>query len=297
MASLAEITRPATNIDRRQCKRSVPLEVLVLGQSRTGTTSIRAALYGLGYNDVYHYSSVIRENPRDSEMWLEAYKAKFEGVGKPYGREEFDKLLGHCQAVTDHPCASFGPELIAAYPNAKVVLSVRDNVDTWYKSVETTIWPFVKLRFAPQQSWQVKLACALGLLPPLPGNFQGMTDMSCKHTCFGTFPETGKQWYESENEKIRRLVPKDRLLEFNVKEGYEPLCKFLGKPNPGGPFPRMNDSKFFAERSKAVRKMHMQNMATKVGKFLGVVLLIILAWVYMSKGGKMPKILIPVHSS
>jgi len=97
MASLAEITRPATNIDRRQCKRTVPLEVLVLGQSRTGTTSIRAALYGLGYNDVYHYSSVIRENPRDSEMWLDAYKAKFEGVGKPYGREEFDKLLGHCQ--------------------------------------------------------------------------------------------------------------------------------------------------------------------------------------------------------
>lgn len=48
--------RPATNIDRRQCKRVVPMQVLVLGQSRTGTTSIRGALYELGYDDVYHYS-------------------------------------------------------------------------------------------------------------------------------------------------------------------------------------------------------------------------------------------------
>lgn len=56
MADQAEIVRPRTDIDRRQCKRTKPLEVLVLGQSRTGTTSVRAALYELGYDDVYHYS-------------------------------------------------------------------------------------------------------------------------------------------------------------------------------------------------------------------------------------------------
>lgn len=51
----------------------------------------------LGFNDVYHMTSMLEENPRDSEMWVEAYEAKFEGKGKPFGREEWDQLLGHCQ--------------------------------------------------------------------------------------------------------------------------------------------------------------------------------------------------------
>jgi hypothetical protein len=50
----------------------------------------------LGFDDTYHMIEMLEENPPDGEMWLEAYKAKFEGIGKPYGREEWDKLLGHC---------------------------------------------------------------------------------------------------------------------------------------------------------------------------------------------------------
>jgi hypothetical protein len=51
----------------------------------------------LGYNDTYHGFSAILENPMDCDMWLEALKAKYDHQGRPYGREEFDKLLGHCQ--------------------------------------------------------------------------------------------------------------------------------------------------------------------------------------------------------
>ena len=65
-------------------------------------------------------------------MWLEAIEAKFDGKGKPYGRAEFDKLLGHCQGVSDIPAILFAEELIAAYPEAKVILTNR-NFDTWYK--------------------------------------------------------------------------------------------------------------------------------------------------------------------
>lgn len=57
-------------------------------------------------------------NPRDVEMWLDAYCAKFQGQGKPFGREEFDRLLGHCMAVSDVPCISFWMELMDAYPDA-----------------------------------------------------------------------------------------------------------------------------------------------------------------------------------
>lgn len=106
----------ATKIDRRQCKRVVPMKVLVLGMSRTGTECKRSKLYSrssihltlifeamrkalkiLSYNDVYHGYAAAFENPKDCEMWLEAFRAKFDGIGKPYGREAFDKLLGHCE--------------------------------------------------------------------------------------------------------------------------------------------------------------------------------------------------------
>lgn len=176
--------------------------------------------------------------------------------------------------MTDHPCVCFGEDLIKAYPEAKVVLSVRDNVDVWYKSVEQTIWPFIKMRYGPRQSLSAKLMCMFGLIPPLPGNFQEMTNMSAKYSGFGEFPEKGKQYYLEQNEKIRQLVPKERLLEFNVKEGWGPLCEFLGKEAPTHPFPRHNDSKYFAERSAKVRKMVMRKMYIKLAKTFGAMLVL-----------------------
>ena len=72
------------------------------------------------------------ENPRDCEMWQEAYDAKFHGKGKRFGRAEFDKLLGHCQAVMEMPCFVFAEELIAAYPEAKVIVTTR-TIEDWYR--------------------------------------------------------------------------------------------------------------------------------------------------------------------
>jgi len=67
-----------------------------------------------------------------------AYDDKFKGIGKPFGRAEFDKLLGHCMAVTDAPAIDFGPELIGAYPYSKVILVERD-IKVWYKSISKLI--------------------------------------------------------------------------------------------------------------------------------------------------------------
>lgn len=90
-----EVLKHATNIDRRTCKRVVPLNIVVLGLSRTGTVSLRHALFELGYFDVYHGSSFCNENPRDAEMWTEALRGKFEGA-KPFERADWDHLFGHC---------------------------------------------------------------------------------------------------------------------------------------------------------------------------------------------------------
>lgn len=89
------------------------------------------ALKLLGINQLYHGWQTIFDNARDNKYWLEAIEAKFDGKGKPYGRAEFDRLLGHCQGVSDLPAILFAKELIEAYPEAKVILTHR-NFETWY---------------------------------------------------------------------------------------------------------------------------------------------------------------------
>ncbi len=61
---------------------------------------MRRAFIELGYVDTYHGFAATLETPQDCEMWLDAMRAKFKGVGKPFGRAEFDQLLGHCQVRT-----------------------------------------------------------------------------------------------------------------------------------------------------------------------------------------------------
>ena len=98
----AAMLNPDANIDRRGSKRVVPMQVLSLGLPRTGTLSMREAYSILGYEQPYHFASVV-QNCKDADMWNEALRAKFHGVGKPFGRAEFDQLLGESAAITDTP--------------------------------------------------------------------------------------------------------------------------------------------------------------------------------------------------
>ncbi|KAF8170845.1 hypothetical protein K438DRAFT_2024198 [Mycena galopus ATCC 62051] len=105
-------TRKTGWFNPRGAKRTVLMKVLVVGYPRTGTASMRDALEILGYNAVHHMQSIFA-NPLQNEMWAEAINAKFFGRRKPYGKEEWDQLLGHCQAVTDSPGMMFTEELLA----------------------------------------------------------------------------------------------------------------------------------------------------------------------------------------
>lgn len=98
---------------------------------------MRFALKKLGFEDTYHMECLF-ENPPDINLWRAAFLAKFKGQGKPFEKEQWDQLLGHCQAVTDLPTCAFIPELLAAYPEAKLILSPRDE-NSWYKSCQRTV--------------------------------------------------------------------------------------------------------------------------------------------------------------
>ncbi|KAH7127555.1 P-loop containing nucleoside triphosphate hydrolase protein [Dactylonectria macrodidyma] len=242
-----------TDINRRNCTRSVPMKVLILGVGRTGTASMRAAMKQLGYVDTYHMMNCSIENPPDALMWMDALTAKYDGKGKPFTREDWDQLLGGSQAVCDWPAIAFAKELIEAYPEAKVVLTNRD-VDSWHASTMKTVYWRVtdhELRWLSNFDW------AAGMYYPMLKKFFD--------TFFeGDFPNRGKDVFKRHYAEIRALVPQDNLLEYRVQDGWDPLCKFLGEPIPKGySFPNVNDNSDFVSRSRRRNRNQMYNVALR----------------------------------
>lgn len=218
------------------------MKVLILGLSRTGTSSLRQAFSDLGIWDVYHFTSVVTENPPDAKLWVRALEWKLEGKGT-WEQGDWDALLGHCMAVSDHPCLTFTDELLEVYPDAKVILTVRDNVDVWHESVMQTIWPFVeKLILKNVSIWRRVWRWCLD-----PDPFGRMTELFHLNPdgMYYEFPKQGKEFYKRHNEKVKKAVPKEKFLEYNVKQGWGPLCEFLGCEEPPWEFPKVNERNVF----------------------------------------------------
>ncbi|EON65149.1 hypothetical protein W97_04386 [Coniosporium apollinis CBS 100218] len=239
-----------TEIDRRKCRRTVPMRVLALGLGRTGTASLRAALKELGFDDCYHMMSASVENPPDCLMWQDALAAKYDGIGT-FGRTEWDKLFGHCQAVCDWPCVAFAQELTEAYPDAKVILTTRD-VDSWHAScLKTVDWRAND----PELVLVAKLGdWAAALYQPMLHKFWA---------CFfrGDFRKHGKQVFTEYYAEVRSLVPPEKLLNYSVSEGWGPLCDFLEVPVPENKeFPHSNDTEKFVTRCRKRNHDQLKNV-------------------------------------
>lgn len=232
---------PLTNrlIDSHPGVRTRPMKLLVLGASRTGTMSILIALEHLSYKP-YHMSRAMASPRPHFSLCSEALLAKFHARGKPWGREEFDRVLGEYDAVEDVPCICFAEELVRAYPEAKVVLSNRD-VDGWLKSMDATAG--VVLRWKSWRwlaGWDAKLAG--------PWWEHGKLVVPAAYGTLNDFSAMGpaREAYGRHYERVRELVPKERRLEYEVGEGWGPLCEFLGVEVPlGVEFPRVNDREEF----------------------------------------------------
>ena len=230
---------------------------------------MRAAMKFLGYVDTYHMMNCSVENPPDALMWMDALTAKYENKGRPFTRREFDQLLGHAQAVCDWPAIAFARELIEAYPDAKVILTNRD-VDSWHAStMKTVYWRATD----PHLRWLSYFDWAAGMYQPMLKKFFD--------TFFeGDFPNRGKEIFQRHYDEVRRLVPKDRLLEYRVTEGWEPICKFLDQPIPkGSPFPNINDSSGFVARTKHRNWLQTYNVLVRLGMWLALAVITSIALV------------------
>lgn len=202
------------------------LQVIGAGFGRTGTLSLKAALEQLGFGPCYHMYELLGQLEH-APSWLAANAGNAEALRTP---------LADYQATVDWPGCMFWRELLDVYPDAKVVLSVRPP-DRWYDSFRETVGAVIS---------QERPA-------DLPDAFAPMFDVSdqiVRDRSFGAdFDVTDASRviaaYEAHTGAVRAGVPAERLLEFDVAHGWEPLCAFLGVPVPDAPFPNVNDREQF----------------------------------------------------
>ncbi|KAE8443711.1 hypothetical protein EG329_001483 [Mollisiaceae sp. DMI_Dod_QoI] len=246
------------NIDRRKCKRVVPMEVLNLSMPRSGTMSMKFALETLGYHEVYHFFNTF-SNMRDHDMWIPLLYAKYNEPPKPieWWRDQFDHLLGHCMALSDTPSIFFVEELLAAYPDVKVILVERD-FDSWMKSFDIVIQGMFGRRnwigSVLDPKWMGRLrAVSMGWAR---GHFHADTEAEMR--------ANARKGFQGHNSNVRKLVPKEKLLEYRLGSGWGPLCEFLGKEVPKEEFPKVNESDIFKDKVHIIRKRSLIASATNV---------------------------------
>lgn len=200
------------------------MQIIGAGLGRTGTYSLKMALTQLGFGPCYHMEAVLMDRSRHVPLWNEALG------GEPDWTAVYD---GYASAV-DWPTAAFYRELNKAYPQAKFILTTR-SPESWAQSYGATIHKLLQGRDqAPpdMRDWlmMAEAVIAANGFPP-DATHDDLVDGFATHI-----------------DAVKSEIPADRLLVFEVKQGWAPLCAFLGKPVPDEPFPRTNDREEFWDK-------------------------------------------------
>lgn len=212
------------------------IKVIGAGLPRTGTLTQKLALEQLGFTPCYHWVNVLADL-NQVDVWNRALD----------GEAVWDEVFAGQAATVDWPGGYFWRELMDVYPDAKVLLSVRDG-EKWERSFRETI-----VGLSHGEELMRLLASARGKVDPQWARYLELVD----RMFWGPQGSFSDGWaepaqlieqMERHNEEVKRGVPADRLLVWEVGEGWEPLCEFLEVPVPEGPLPHENDRDTFLER-------------------------------------------------
>lgn len=223
------------------------MKVIGAGFGRTGTASLKSALDTLGLGHCYHMTEVFA-HPGHADFWRAAWR------GEPV---DWDAVLGGYEATVDWPGCTFYAELMERYPNAKVLLSVRDP-ERWYESTRSTIYQLGRISTGSPFS---RLSFALITFFVFGGFKTGQGPMAeqiiWRGTFDGNFEESRHaiEVFSWHNDEVRRRVPREQLLVYEVKEGWGPLCEFFGVQEPNEPFPHLNDAAEMRRRIRGARAL------------------------------------------
>jgi hypothetical protein len=191
------------------------------GLGRTGTHSLKLALERLLDAPCYHMIEVFGR-PDDIPVWHAAVQGQM---------PDWSVFLADYGAAVDWPVAAFWRELADAFPDAVVLLSVR-NADAWWKSANATIFEITRREAPPDPTAAAQLAMA--------------TDMLTDRFTPRWYDESeAKAAYEAHNAEVRATIPATRLLEWRPGDGWEPICTALGVAVPDEPFPHVNTTEEF----------------------------------------------------
>ncbi len=213
------------------------MKVIGAGFGRTGTLSLKVALETLGFGPCYHMTEVFK-NPQHLELWYDA------ALERPV---DWPAMFHRYQAAVDWPACAFYQPLVDVFPDAKVILTVRDP-ERWYESALETIHA---LSQTPPVSWTG------WMIPGLRRFIRNGKRIVWKGTFKGRFLDRpfALEVYRRHIEEVTRYVAPERLLVYDVKEGWEPLCRFLEVPVPAQLFPRLNDAAEFRKNILKARFM------------------------------------------
>jgi hypothetical protein len=213
------------------------MKVIGAGVGRTGTLSVKAALERLGFGPCFHGRHVL-DHPERLALWQTAAAG---------GAVDWPALLAGYASTMDWPGAAYWRELTTAFPEAKIILTVRD-AETWYDSVYNTI--YTMFGYGPTDE---RVATARRVVPGLDIFTDFHRTMIWDGFFGGRFGDRAYAIavYERHNAAVLREAPRDRLLTYSVGTGWGPLCAFLGVPVPDEPFPHLNDPARFWGRVEA----------------------------------------------
>jgi Sulfotransferase domain len=209
------------------------LKVVGAGFGRTGTLSLKIALERIGFGPCYHMTEVF-PRPEHVAKW---HRLAFEQS------MDWDEIFRGFSATVDWPAARWWREIAAHFPDAKVLLSVRDP-EAWYKSVTDTIYQPMKSPAPDGAPELVRLQSEMARKAILSETFDNRFEDKA-HTI---------EVFQKHNQAVRDAIDPARLLVFDVREGWDPLCRFLEVPVPDEPFPRLNDTATFQAMMRMMRE-------------------------------------------
>ncbi|WP_051298478.1 sulfotransferase family protein [Arthrobacter castelli] len=204
------------------------LKVIGAGLPRTGTSSLKAALERLGFDPCYHMFELM-QNPQHIERW----KSVMTGDSP-----DWDRVFAGYRAAVDFPASIYWQELSRAYPDAKIILTVRDP-KRWHASVRNAFPDPSEMDLdripEPLQGFS-------DLMPLMSRAAQERLGLALPHGNSMT-DEEAVQAFNAHTDRVRATAPSDRLLMFSARDGWGPLCDFLGVEAPvDEPFPHLNDT-------------------------------------------------------
>ncbi|WP_439619596.1 sulfotransferase family protein [Hyphomonas sp.] len=201
------------------------LSVFSAGFGRTGTMSLKLALEQLGQGRCHHMIEVIENGAVQVPLWNDALA----------GNPDFGAIYDGYSSAVDWPSAAFWKELAAAYPDAKIILSTR-SAESWHDSISETILATV---WAPEK-WPAQAVDWFRMVTKvLERSFGEAKDRDSLIAVFNAHEAA-----------VKAAIPSERLLVHSAKDGWEPLCAFLGVPVPEGPYPRTNSKEEFFDHMK-----------------------------------------------